>query len=62
MIVVHAWMFFSFRREIATGYPDFTSLYTGGKCILQGHGRQLYDLETQFHDPAGVCFRSEAAL
>jgi len=48
MIVVHAWMFFSFRREIATGYPDFTSLYTGGKCILQGHGRQLYDLETQF--------------
>src|SRR4051812_15153015 len=48
MIVVHAWMFFSFRKEIATGYPDFTILYTGGKCILQGNGRQLYDLETQF--------------
>lgn len=48
MIVVHAWMFFSFRREIATGYPDFTIFYTAGKCILQGRGRQLYDLETQF--------------
>src|ERR1700722_18549407 len=48
MIVVHAWMFFSFRKEIATGYPDFTIFYTAGKCILQGRGRQLYDLETQF--------------
>ena len=48
MIVLHAWMFFSLRREIATGYPDFTIFYTAGKCILQGHGRQLYDLETQF--------------
>ena len=48
MIVLHAWMFFSFRREIATGYPDFTIFYTAGKCILQGRGRQLYDLETQF--------------
>jgi hypothetical protein len=48
MIVLHAWMFFSFRRQIATGYPDFTSLYTAGKCILQGDGRQLYDLDTQF--------------
>lgn len=48
MIVLHAWMFFSLRREIATGYPDFTIFYTAGKCIVQGHGRQLYDLETQF--------------
>lgn len=48
MIVLHAWMFFSFRKEIATGYPDFTIFYTAGKCILQGRGRQLYDLETQF--------------
>ena len=48
MIVLHAWMFFSLRREIVTGYPDFTIFYTAGKCILQGHGRQLYDLETQF--------------
>ena len=48
MIVLHGWMVFSLRREIATGYPDFTIFYTAGKCILQGHGRQLYDLETQF--------------
>lgn len=48
MMVLHAWMFFSLRREIATGYPDFTIFYTAGKCILQGQGRQLYDLETQF--------------
>jgi hypothetical protein len=48
MIVVHAWMFFRLRREIATGYPDFTIFYTAGKSILQGHGRQLYDLENQF--------------
>jgi hypothetical protein len=48
MIVLHGWMFFSLRREIAAGYPDFTIFYTAGKCILQGHGRQLYDLETQF--------------
>ncbi len=48
MIVLHAWMFFSLRREIVTGYPDFTIFYTAGKCIIQGRGRQLYDLETQF--------------
>src|SRR6476620_3475179 len=48
MIVLHAWMFFRLRREIATGYPDFTIFYTAGKCILRGDGRQLYDLETQF--------------
>jgi len=48
MIVLHAWMFFSFRREIAAGYPDFTSSYTAGKSIIQGRSRQLYDLETQF--------------
>jgi Glycosyltransferase family 87 len=47
MIVVHAWMFFSLRREIAAGYPDFTIFYTAGKSILQGKGHQLYDLETQ---------------
>ncbi|MGH9549502.1 MAG: glycosyltransferase family 87 protein, partial [Terriglobales bacterium] len=48
MIFVHALMFFSLRREIASGYPDFTIFYTAGKCILRGEGRQLYDLETQF--------------
>ncbi len=48
MIVLHAWMFFRLRREIASGYPDFTIFYTAGKCILRGHGRQLYDRETQF--------------
>lgn len=47
-IVLHAWMFFSLRREIATGYPDFTIFYTAGKCVLQGQGRQLYDVSTQF--------------
>ena len=48
MIVVHAWMFFSLRSKIVAGYPDFTIFYTAGKCIIQGRGRQLYDLETQF--------------
>src|SRR6476646_570398 len=48
MIVLHAWMFFRLRREIATGYPDFTIFYTAGKCLVQGRGRQLYDPETQF--------------
>jgi Glycosyltransferase family 87 len=48
MIFLHAWMFFRLRREIATGYPDFTIFYTAGKSILQDHGRQLYDLENQF--------------
>ncbi|MGA9813787.1 MAG: glycosyltransferase family 87 protein [Terriglobales bacterium] len=48
MLVVHAWMFFSLRREIVSGYPDFTIFYTAGKCVLRGQGRQLYDLETQF--------------
>jgi hypothetical protein len=46
-IVLHAWMFFSLRREIATGYPDFTIFYTAGKVVNEGRGRQLYDLETQ---------------
>ncbi len=40
-------MFFSLRREIAAGYPDFTIFYTAGKAVNQGRGRQLYDLETQ---------------
>ncbi len=48
MIVLHAWMCFRLRQEIATGYPDFTIFYTAGKCILRGDGRQLYDLKTQF--------------
>jgi hypothetical protein len=46
-IVLHAWMFFSFRREIATGYQDFTIFYTAGKAVKEGRGRQLYDLKTQ---------------
>ncbi len=46
-VVLHVWMFFSVRREIATGYPDFTIFYTAGKCVNEGRGRQLYDLETQ---------------
>jgi hypothetical protein len=46
-IVLHAWMFFSLRREIAAGYPDFTIFYTAGKAVNEGRGRQLYDLETQ---------------
>ncbi len=46
-MVLHAWMFFSLRRQIATGYPDFTIFYTAGKCVYEGRGRQLYDLETQ---------------
>ena len=48
MIVLHAWMFFRLRREIVKGYPDFAIFYTAGKCVIQGHGRELYDLETQF--------------
>jgi hypothetical protein len=46
-IVVHGWMFFRLRREIATGYPDFTIFYTAGKVVNEGRGRRLYDLETQ---------------
>jgi alpha-1,2-mannosyltransferase len=45
--IVHGWMFFSLRREIVTGYPDFTIFYTAGKTVGEGRGRQLYDLETQ---------------
>src|SRR4029079_16102116 len=48
MIVVHGWMFFRLRREIAAGYPDFTIFYTAGKVVNEGRGRQVYDLETQF--------------
>ena len=46
-IILHAWMFFSLRRQIAAGYPDFTIFYTAGKCVYEGRGRQLYDLQTQ---------------
>jgi hypothetical protein len=48
MIVLHVWMFLRLGREIATGYPDFTIFYTAGKCVREGRGRQLYELETQF--------------
>ncbi len=48
MVILHVWLFFSLRREIAAGYPDFTIFYTAGKSVREGGGRQLYDLETQF--------------
>ena len=48
MIVLHAWMFFSFAEKSQLGIRTLRVLYTAGKSILQGHGRQLYDLETQF--------------
>ncbi len=35
------------RREIASGWPDFTIFYTAGKMIAAGNGNHLYDLETQ---------------
>ncbi|MGH9502967.1 MAG: glycosyltransferase family 87 protein [Terriglobales bacterium] len=47
MVLLHAWMFFNRRREIVTGYPDFTIFYTAGKCVIERCGPQLYDLETQ---------------
>ena len=48
MIVAHAWMFSASGEKSHLVIP-FTIFYTAGKCIVpQGHGRQLYDLRTQF--------------
>ena len=48
MLAIHVALFFSWRAEILNGYADFTSFYTGGKCLQEGLRLQLYDLETQF--------------
>ena len=48
MLAIHVALFFSWRAEILNGYADFTSFYTGGKCLQEGLDLQLYDLETQF--------------
>ena len=47
MLLLHVWLFFTWRQEIVEGYPDFISFYTGGKMVLQGLGNRLYDPHTQ---------------
>ncbi len=47
MLGMHVGIFFTLRREIRQGYPDFIAFYSVGKCVQRGLGSQLYDLATQ---------------
>ena len=48
MVLLHGFVFFQLRKQIAGGYPDFTIFYTAGKCLREGLGRRLYDPATQW--------------
>lgn len=47
MVGMHIWVFFTYRREIRQGYPDFIAFYAVGKCVQRGLRSQLYQLDTQ---------------
>ena len=48
MLFLHIVVVWRSRDLIRNGYPDFTALYSAGKIVGQGLGRQLYDSQTQF--------------
>jgi len=48
MLSLHIVVTWRSRDLVRKGYPDFTALYSAGKILRQGLGRQLYDSQTQF--------------
>src|SRR5437868_8830581 len=46
-LLLHMWLFFTWRQEVVEGYPDFISFYTAGKMVLRGLGSRLYDPHVQ---------------
>ena len=43
MVGAHAFFLWSVRERIAKGDPDFTSFYSAGVLLREGHGDQLYN-------------------
>jgi Glycosyltransferase family 87 len=48
MLSLHVVVAWRSRDLVRKGYPDFTALYSAGKIVREGLGRQLYDSQTQF--------------
>jgi hypothetical protein len=48
MLSLHIVVAWGSRDLVRKGYPDFTALYSAGKIVREGLGRQLYDTQTQF--------------
>src|SRR5215470_4667051 len=46
--IVHGTLLWKERRQIASGYGDFSALYTGGSLVARGLGGQLYDDQQQW--------------
>jgi hypothetical protein len=49
------------REQIASGLPDFSAFYTGGKIVAAGDGSHLYDLATQERVEGASTVRSNSA-
>lgn len=48
MLVLNASVAWYLRKQIASGYGDFSIFYTAGKILADGQGRRLYDTGLQF--------------
>jgi hypothetical protein len=48
MLSLHIVVAWRSRDLVRKGYPDFTALYSAGKIVREGLGKQLYDPQTQF--------------
>jgi hypothetical protein len=48
MLSLHIVVAWRSRDLVRKGYPDFTALYSAGKIVREGLGRQLYDSPTQY--------------
>src|SRR6202166_3805707 len=47
MLLLHAVFAWRSWRAIGTGLPDFSSFYTAGTVLREGHGYELYDDRVQ---------------
>jgi hypothetical protein len=45
---LHAYFAWSVRRQLQSGYSDFTSFYGAGLIVRQGDAKHLYDYDTQW--------------
>src|SRR6476619_5278112 len=48
MFLLHIMVAWRSQDLVRKGYPDFTALYSAGKIVREGLGRQLYDSPTQY--------------
>jgi Glycosyltransferase family 87 len=53
MLSLHVVVAWRSRDLVRKGYPDFTALYSAGKIVREGLGRQLYDTQSQFRIQQG---------